>query len=221
MATQIRIAQTSEDRQRVFRFRYEIYVEEMQRQQKYADHAARTVEEPFDQTGHIFLAEDEMGRVVGTLRTNFGRDTDFGSYRELYGLACTGRWFPQHVSICTKLMVAPEYRSSRLGIRLAGHLYQFGLEHNILFDFIDCNPPLEPLFFGLGYCRYHPRIQHPEYGDVLPLVLPLTDLAHLEEVGSPFARICREHCPLHAANHHLHQTVRRFANEAPDNVQVA
>ncbi len=209
----IRQAETQEDRERVFRFRYEVYVEEMQRPQTYADHAARKIEEPFDQTGHLFLAEDAAGRIVGTLRTNFGCDTDFGLYRELYGLECAGRWFPQQVSVTTKFMVAAEHRKSSLGVRIASQAYHFGLECGILFDFIDCNPPLEPLFLGLGYCRYRSRIVHPEYGDVLPLVLPVTDLAHLELVGSPFAPICREHNPLHAANHHLRQTVQRFAEE--------
>jgi hypothetical protein len=213
MPLTIRQAETNKDRERVFRFRYEIYVEEMQRPQIYADHAARTVAEPFDETGYLFLAEDEAGHIGGTLRTNFGRDTDFGSYRELYGMDCVGRWLPEYVSVSTKFMVAPQYRKSTLGVRLAAHVYQFGLERGILFDFIDCNPHLESVFFGLGWRRYRPRIQHPEYGDVLPLVLPVTDLAHLEAVGSPFARICREHTPLHAANHHLRQTVQRFANE--------
>ncbi len=215
MPLTIRQAETSEDRERVFRFRYEVYVEEMKRPQAYADHAARKVEEPFDRTGHLFLAEDAASRIVGTLRTNFGRDTDFGIYRELYGMDCVAPWFPQHVSVCTKLMVAAEHRRSSLGVRLAAHVYQFNLQRGILFDFIDCNPHLEPLFLGLGYCRYRPRILHPEYGDVLPLVLPVTDLAHLDAMGSPFARLCREHSPPHAANHHLRQTVRNFAKEEP------
>src|SRR4051812_6581919 len=63
----IRHADSLDDRQRIFRFRYEIYVEEMGRHQKYADHSARTVVEPFDATGHLFLAM-EGDRIVGTAR---------------------------------------------------------------------------------------------------------------------------------------------------------
>ncbi len=210
MPLTIRLAETKEDRQRVFRFRYEIYVEEMAREQKYADHEAKMIEEPFDQNGHLFLAEDETGCIVGTLRTNFGKEADLGYYRELYGMDCVGRWFPEYVSVSTKFMVAAKHRKSSLGVRLAATVYKFGLERGILFDFIDCNPHLEPVFFGLGWCRYRSRIQHPEYGDVLPLVLSVTDLAHLEAVGSPFARICREHNPLHAANHHMRNHIITF-----------
>ena len=110
----IRLAETVQDRARVFRFRYEIYVEEMGRVQQYADHVARKIEEPFDETGHIFLAE-EHDMVVGTVRTNFGRDTDFGDYRELYGMDDLGHASLRHVSVTTKFMVAQGYRGGTLG----------------------------------------------------------------------------------------------------------
>jgi hypothetical protein len=217
MPLTIRKAETAEDRQRVFRFRYEIYVEEMRRPQRHADHQARTIEEPFDATGHIFLAEDETGRVAGTVRANFGRDTDFGYYHELYGMDCVGRSFPEHVSITTKLMVRPELRSGTLAFRIGSECYRHNLRAGILFDFIDCNPYMEGHFQRLGYRRYRDRIQHPEYGDVLPLVLPMTDLEHLESVGAPLARFCREHClehcPQHAANHHLKLAINDYLTQ--------
>lgn len=207
MPLTIRQAITEPDRQRVFRFRYEIYVEEMGRQQTYADHVARTIEEPFDTTGHLFLAEDEAGRIVGTLRTNFGRDTDFDYYHALYGMDCVGRYAPDRVSITTKLMIRLEFRGGTLAFRLCTACYRHNILQGILFDFIDCNPHLEDHFQRLGYRRYRSRIQHPEYGYVLPLVLPVTDLGHLESIGSPWARLCRELCPHHAANHLLHKAV--------------
>lgn len=210
MPVTIRQAETTEDRQRVFRFRYEIYVEEMQRPQTYADHQARTIIEPFDATGHIFLAEDQAGQIVGTVRTNFARDTDFGYYRELYGMECVGEAFPEHVSITTKLMVAPRERSSTLAHRLCTKLYCFGLAEGILFDFIDCNPHLEGHFQRLGYCRYRDRIQHPEYGDVLPMILPVNDLGHLESVDSPWVRDCREFPRHQEANRHVHQVIHTY-----------
>ena len=143
MPITIRLAEIEEDRQRVFRFRYEVYVEEMQRPQEYADHKAKTIEEPLDETGRIFLAEDEAGRVVGTVRSNYGSDTDFGYYAGLYGMESVGRSFPLRVSITTKLMVNAELRGSSLGCRLAMATYRDGLLDGILFDFIDCNPHLE------------------------------------------------------------------------------
>jgi hypothetical protein len=121
-----------------------------------------------------------------------------------------GRWFPKYASVSTKFMVAPAYRNGLLGVRLASRVYQFGLEQGILFDFVDCNPHLERFFLGLGYCRYRTRILHPEYGEVLPLVLPVADLGHLDAVGSPWAKICREHSPHRVADQVFHQMVLSF-----------
>jgi GNAT superfamily N-acetyltransferase len=187
----IRCAVSDADRERIFRFRYEIYVEEMQRRQTHADHVARTVIEPFDETGHLFLAL-EGERIVGTARTNFGRETDLGYYRELYGMECVGQAFPGAVSVSTKLMVSPAHRRGTLGYRLVAHLFRFGCERGIEFDFIDCNPHLEEVYEKFGYRRYRGRIQHEEYGDVLPLLLCTRDLAHFTAIRSPLTRICRE-----------------------------
>lgn len=213
MSLTIRLAETPEDRHRVFRFRYEIYVEEMARPQTYANHAERIVEEPLDETGHIYLAEDEQGRVVGTVRSNYGCNTDFGCYEEFYQLRRAGDSYPDRVSITTKLMVAPAHRQGTLGARLSMATYRDGITNGILFDFIDCNPHLEDTFHRFGYRRYTGRIQHPEYGDVLPLVLLLTDLEHLEQVGSPFARPCREQLPHITANRLLHQVIHKYQKE--------
>lgn len=212
MPITIRLAETDEDQQRVFHFRYDIYVAEMGREQKYADHEARTICEPFDATGHIFMAEED-GEVVGTVRTNFGRDTDLGYYADLYGMTCVGRHYPEYVSVTTKFMVAANLRKGTLAYRLATVGYQYNLKNHIHFDFIDCNPHLEETFERLGHRRYRDRIQHHEYGDVLPLVLPLTDLDHLESVGSPWAKICREHFPHLEANRILRQAVQSYQHQ--------
>jgi hypothetical protein len=218
MAVTIRKAESPSDRERVYRFRYDIYVMEMKRAQKYADHAARTIREPFDETGHIFLAEDEEERVVGTVRNNFARDTDLGAYRELYSMAILGAEHQPMISICTKLMLSPEHRRGTLAHRLCTSVYTFALTRNILFDFIDCNPHLEDYFQRLGYRKYQERIHHPEYGDVLPLVLALTDLAHLEEVGSPWARLLRQHFPHHDANDALRKSIQEWEKKEPPQV---
>jgi GNAT superfamily N-acetyltransferase len=210
MSATVRLATSSEELQRLYRFRYEIYVEEMGRPQKHADHEARTIIEPLDQKAHQFLAEDDQGRVIGTLRTNFGGESLFGDYHALYGMDCLGEFPLERVSITTKFMVRPEYRRGTLGIRLAREVYRFCLLRGILVDFIDCNVHLETVFEGLGYRRYRSRVLHPEYGDVLPMVLLLTDLEHFDAVGSPFARICRESCLQQAARRLLQPGIQAF-----------
>lgn len=187
----IREAESAEDLHRICRFRYDVYVTEMQREQRYADHGEKTVLEPYDATARNYMAllGDEL---IGVMRCNEYRDGNLGDYPQHYSFDRFDRSLWDSFGITTKLIVAKEYRNGPLGVRLACRGYSDGLHTGIRYDFIDCNPHLEQFFARLGYRQYRPRLMHPEYGDVMPLYLHFTDLDHLTAVGSPFARILTE-----------------------------
>jgi len=182
----IRSATSQADRERIYRFRYQVYVEEMRRLQKYADHTTRRIEEPFDLTGHLLIAESGPD-VVGTLRTNRASLTSLGYYIDLFQLLSLGPAWPDHVTLTTKLMVAPSHRSGRLAIRLAREMYRYGSERGVRVDIIDCNAHLRGFFTRLGYRPYMGTAIHPEYGEVLPMRLDVEDIAYLRSLQSPLA----------------------------------
>lgn len=202
----IRQAESAEDLERLFEFRYRIYVEEMARLQRYADHERRRIEEPLDATGTNFVALAE-GEVVGCIRWNGGHNTDFGEYAELYAMHLAGPFFPQHCSISTKLMVAPDYRKTILPVRLCTIAYAFAAAEGSVFDFMDCNPHLERMFTRYGYRPYRGRINHVEYGDVLPMTLVVRDHEHLNALRSPFAPIAARYDPQPEAIRHFHHHI--------------
>ena len=140
-----------------------------------------------DAKGSILIACDRSGEVVGAGRTNFSSETSAISvYADLYSMEYVGcDMHPAYTSITTKFMVAPIYRCGTLSIRIAKLLYENAYSHGICYDFIDCNPHLEKYFHGLGYKTYRERIQHAEYGDVMPMLLDLHDIAYLKSVSSP------------------------------------
>lgn len=176
----------------VARFRYQIYVGEMAREQKYADAATKTIHEPLDNGARITAAFDDDGEVVGTMRANYLKDCDIGEYRSFYKIDDFGAAFEDRMTITTKLMVRPDLRSGSLPLRLACEAYRYGLVRGMLMDFIDCNRHLEGFFHKLGYRAYCGRRSHPEFGDVLPMVLYSRDWLHLSIVGSPFLREARK-----------------------------
>lgn len=194
----IHLAQTPAEREAIYRFRYDTYVREMNRTQQYADHDRGWIKEPLDDTAHV-LGAFVGDEVVGTYRANFARTSDLGIYDQLYRMNWAGEFHPWHTSISTKLMVAPQYRGSALGIRIAVAGYKLCRMHGIEFDFIDCNDPLLGFFGYLGYRQYQEQIVHPEYGRVNPLVLALSDEAHLQAVKSPFRKVVAE-CSLTRAS---------------------
>ncbi len=190
MSIEVRLARGREEMRKLFRFRYAIYVEEMGRKPKCADHSSQTLEEPLDSTGYNMIALED-GQIVGALRANIGTETDFGEYSELYEMGRAGAWFPEHVSMTSKFMVAPQHRGGTVAVRLALACFEFGCVHDIYFDFMDTNRHLEATYMRLGYRAYKGRVVHAEYGDVLPMVLALTDEPHMASVRSPYLRVRR------------------------------
>lgn len=183
----IRIAKNSDELERVFRFRYKIYVEEMNRTQFDADHKNRRIEDPLDETA-INLAAWANGEVIGAIRNNAAQDGPLGMYESFYGMTDVGSDHPTLTSITTRLMIAPMYRKSALAIHLANESYRIGLQRGIQWNFIDCNPHLRSFFLSLGWIEHLPPAEHPEYGLVHRMRLDLANHTHLEALSSPFAK---------------------------------
>jgi GNAT superfamily N-acetyltransferase len=183
----LRPATSKEDRSAVFRLRYDVYVNEMGRTQRYADHSQCQVEEPMDTSGHV-VAAFSGADIVGTVRSNLLRLTSSsGVYEDLYDFAALQPAAREYTSLTTKLIVHRDFRNTSLALQLARAAYKYGLANGVEEDFIDCNAHLVHFFERLGYTPVKP-ITHPEYGEVMLLRLGLRDQAHLSRVHSPFLR---------------------------------
>ena len=193
MAIEIRIAQTGEDLEAIFRFRYEISVQHPHYLLllTHKDHEIKRVAEPFDCTAKIIGAFED-GKVVGTVRVNCARNSDCGFYTKWLGLECAREFHPFHTSITTKLMIEERFRGGTLAVRLAKEAFRLAQAERIEFDFIFCKPQLIRLFTSLGYRRYRQEVRHTVCGEFTPLVISLSDVQHLEQIRSPFAKMGRQ-----------------------------
>ncbi len=186
----IKIASSDQELDAIYRFRYRIYVEEMGRTQHYANSALRIIRDPLDDTA-INLAAWMNNEVAGVIRNNASSDGPLGYYEDFYAMRETGLDHPSRTSITTRLMLAPEHRRGTLAIRLAVASFSIGIQRKTRWNFIDCNSHLVGFFQSLGWIEHLPQADHPEYGLVHRMRLDLTDVAHLEAVGSPFAKLLR------------------------------
>jgi hypothetical protein len=73
MTVEVFRAQSEQDREELFRFRYTVYVEEMGRFRRTADHQGRRLVEPEDDHSILYGAREDR-RVVGTSRLTLGAD---------------------------------------------------------------------------------------------------------------------------------------------------
>lgn len=186
----IRIASSASELAAVYRFRYAIYVEEMHYTESHADHAGKLLADPLDRSAALVLAAWEEGRVIGTVRLN--RLSDGGGvdrYLQLYRLDTLSTEALQHTSLCTRLMVHPDFRRATLAVRLCCEMYRWGLEQGLQTDYCDCAPGNVSFFAKLGYRVEFSDFEHPEFGPGTVMRLDLHDLEHLEAVRSPFHRI--------------------------------
>jgi hypothetical protein len=188
MTADVRVADTTDLREAVYRFRYDVYVREMGRSEPYADHTRRRLTDPMDETAVIVAAVDAQGDIIGTLRTNPLQRGGTAHYEHLYGIDALPACVRNAASITTRLMVSRCRRGSALVVRLAAAAWGAGLGARIQTDFIDCNAHLVPFFTRLGY-RAQRTIHHPQYGAVTVMRLDVFDHAHLIDVRSPLRRL--------------------------------
>lgn len=182
----IRIAANSKELAAVYRFRYDLSVHELHRNTPHLDHVTGELHHPLDETGVNFVAFDGA-RVVGVLRQNYGPAVNFGPLSSFYGIAAHASPDDTAVTITTGLLVAACARGGTLGNRLACAAYEHALHRGVRHAYMDCIPPLEPLFKHLGYVAHLPEAPHPEYGFLVRrLRLDLKNREHLERLGSPF-----------------------------------
>src|SRR5436190_21745012 len=147
MPITIRLVTESDELLAIHRQRYAVYVEELKYPQKRADHVARTVIEPLDATGHILGAFDDAGVLFGSVRLNYGVESNFGEYVELYGMKQFGPYFPDRLVLTTKMILNPGYRGGTLMLRLcqASLLHTTECFPRTAFALIDSKPPLDGL----------------------------------------------------------------------------
>jgi hypothetical protein len=65
----------------LFSFRYRIYVEEMQRKQKYANHASKQTRDPLDDFAINLIARDADGAIIWGSANQFRTRRQFGGLR--------------------------------------------------------------------------------------------------------------------------------------------
>ena len=188
------LAQSDEEKEAVYRFRYDVYVEEMGRYQGIADHARRRFREPEDDTARIFYAAVD-GQVVATSRFNWGGDAPFTARLvEHYRLAPFLAEIPAGaMAVGERGMVKPELRGSPIFNELGARSQVFVAEQRVQLIFGACEPHLLNRYVNEGSRTFAAHnINSPESGYLIPIVNVVEDIDYLRRIGSPSAETSRD-----------------------------
>ncbi len=189
----IHLAETDEEREAIYRFRYEVYVDELGFFGKTADHENRRLVEPEDATAHIWYAAQD-GEVVGTTRFSWGGDAPFSDrIVELYQLRpFLDELPPEAIAVGERGMVTPRLRGTPLFFQLGAASSGFIEENRIQLVFGVCEPHLLNMYLSFGCRTYAKKNINAESGYLIPLVTVVEDIEYLKRIGSPHAATSRD-----------------------------
>ncbi|HYW71938.1 MAG TPA: GNAT family N-acyltransferase [Pyrinomonadaceae bacterium] len=182
----VSVAETEAEKQAIYEFRYQVYIEEMGKPYSQADHERKQFSDPLDDRATLLYSTIE-GKMLGTVRINWGEDpTALASFAQTCGLA-DFKCFPRRsLSFTSRLMVHKARRRSPLAVALSTKAYELGRERGTQLNFMHCTPRLLGFFERMGFRQYRQGFEDAEAGAQVPLVLVIEDVDHLRASGSPF-----------------------------------
>jgi predicted GNAT family N-acyltransferase len=212
----VRLAETSEDKAKVFSFRYQTYCVQQQLFLDVADHDRRWLRDVDDEDGLIWLAE-QNGEAVGTLRANVGPNGAFSDeLTEIFDLhKFVAVIDAERIAVLSRFIVAPQLRGGMVSGGLMAHAAQYGIAHRMDTVFCDCEPHLVDLYRRIGFRPFKPLYNHPTSGLLVPLVLLLSDRDHLVRVNSLMLSLIPEDFP-HTAEAALLELIGSDVVRSPD-----
>jgi CRP-like cAMP-binding protein len=188
MSVRIKIAETAEERDALFRARHRVYVEQGKYMPPRPDARILDRFDTFPTTTNLIVLDGSD--VVGGVRL-----TEQGPA----GLPADGYFdFASHlpeargrVGCASMLCLDWAYRhQKRLIPSLGGMLYALAMQRGITHLVAACNPEIEEPMRASGYRRVAPVFRHPSGLDVVPLVL---DVNQLGDRMAEFLRRHRQH----------------------------
>jgi len=155
-----------------------------------ADHERHLLTDSLDSTATLLYVSDSQEHVVASVRCNYAADVKKVDGVSLQ-LASLESNLEPHVTVCSRLVVARDFRGQRAVIHsLLCAMYGWGLDHDIQMNLCHAAEPLVSFFRRLGYVESGAKFFDEHSNTVQqPMKLQLQDLDHLAIVKSPFASI--------------------------------
>jgi len=175
------------DREKVFRFLYELWCGEFERDMAGMDHEQGRMEDQFDATAKHFAALDEAGRIVGCIRTNIfsegGLSGDLANWMRTEDLV--NLFAEDKVAFTSHLAVAPHVRGRTVASQLVAAVLRTHILLRVAVDLSYCQLNLLHMYFQLGMRPYTSNFRIPEAGVRVPLAFLPQNVSYLQEIESP------------------------------------
>jgi len=162
-------AVTENEKQNIYRFRYDVGVLEHGLKQRYADHKRKMVHEPLDEEADLFYCHDQ-GRIIGTTRTSYADRKHTAFYLDMYDLQNMSNDILRQTVIGSKLLTCRTSNRDTVNctLKLLSHQYKHAVNKGMRFAYIDCEhqSKLNRFYKKLGFELYRKKAIHPDTGSI-------------------------------------------------------
>ena len=180
------IATTAEERDAIYRLRYDVYVREF----NYPFPASpERLSDCWDASAvHFALKDGEP--LLGAMRVNCAVSLAHDeAVVERYQLGNVSGCPLENLYLASRAIFTREARGGRHLRHMLREVFRWGLDQEVRVCVIDSSPRLVPLYERLGWVRYADHFQDAALGERVPLLLRLTDHDYLRSISSPFSSV--------------------------------
>ena len=188
MFTKVRPIQNEYESQKLWAFRYMVYLGDCRRGTYNLDHRKKWLTDQLDPAAQHLIAVDQNSDVVGCLRSNPKWATEYPQYLRdwMESDRVDSALGSDKITYTSLLMGEPSMRGRTVASLLAIQMFREGLKLGVELDTCCCELNLVHIYYQLGYRPYGPPFRVEGAGIRVPLVLCGRDREYLDRVGSPF-----------------------------------
>lgn len=183
----MKIATTSEEKNKIYRLRYAVNIEELNEPLISVSHQYKQIKDEHDATA-MHIAAYLNTEAIGACRMNFvGKDyiDEFGTY-ELDRFDSTN---PEDVVVVSKLFIKKEHRGKGLFATILHHAYALAMMQECKVALACIPTSWVSVFSSYGFISYRGTVLHPELGQVVPMYLDLQNEKFMNDIRSPFCKL--------------------------------
>jgi len=184
---QVRIATTREEREAIYRFRYQVYVEELKRDYPDADHERRWLRDDDDDRDYaVNLYMGPVDQIVGTVRLLVWPAGEVPKhYFEMFSMDIFPGIEELNTAETGRLMIRPTVRGKNVFPSLMGAMYDELVARESQLCFLYCVPGLVKHYRRtLGTRPYNGRLIQAGSSVGIPMVMIVSDSDHFMSCGA-------------------------------------
>lgn len=179
---------SAEEKEQIFKLRYRVYIEELEKNHIDNDHVRKIMSDEYDEAGRYFFAKNEE-QVCGALRVILFNEVYLTRLCNVYKLPSgfVNEIDLKSIGFVDRFVIDKAFRNGLLGLRIMKKLYVDTLNSGISFGFINAEKALVPTYYQIGY-RVYDHFYTTTNEKRYLMVCFMRDFDYMNRINSPLTK---------------------------------